>query len=352
MDRKLRILIVDDSPTCREYLKYLFEKDGGFQVVGTARDGLEAVSLALALRPDVITMDVLMPRLDGIQASRRILEKAPIRIVIISDVWNTEEVRQTFAAMEMGVLASVQKPPGPASPGNEAAARQLVRTVKLLAEIPVVHRWKGRERAPAAMASPRPVSAAENVSRRLVVVGASTGGPPVLKTILSRLPANYPLPLLVVQHISPGFLPGMIQWLQKVCALRLRIATHGERLEPGTVYFAPDGTHMVLGDAGEVALYDGPPEHGVRPSVSALFRSVANLCSRDAVAVLLTGMGRDGAQELKTLHDKGALTVAQDEASCVVFGMPGEAVRLGAAQHVLDPEGITDLLLKVVSDSR
>jgi two-component system chemotaxis response regulator CheB len=348
VDRKLKLLIVDDSSTCREYLKYLFEKDGGFQVVGAARDGLEAVRLAERLRPDVITMDINMPVMDGIEASRKILETRPVPIVMVSEVWDSEEVQRAFAAMEIGALAGVQKPAGLGTKDAEESARKLLRTVKLMAEVPVMRRLPSPAVSRSTVTS-KLCCPVEGRNFQVVAMGASTGGPPVLKAILSRLPADYPLPVLVVQHISPGFLTGMVEWLRKVCRVHLRIATDGQRLRPATVYFAPDGFHMEVTGEGTLALRDAPPEHAVRPSVSFLFRSVAKVYGRDAVAVLLTGMGRDGAAELKELRDRGALTVAQNEETSVVFGMPGEAVRLGAARCVLHPAAIGDLLLEAAS---
>ncbi len=343
-----RLLIVEDSPTCREYLRHILERDGGFRVVGTAADGEEAVRMALLLKPDVITMDLHLPRMSGIEASRKILEVLPVPIVVVSDLWETREVQRAFEAMEIGAVAGVQKPAGIGHPDREASARRLVRTVQLMAELPVVRRL------PKTPAPPKKSSAE---SRRnasplrcplsVVAIGASTGGPPVLKEILSHLPASFPAPVVIVQHISPGFLDGMLEWLQRTSALRLRVPVPGEKLEPGTVFFAPDGLHMELEPAGTVRLIDGPPQHGVKPSVSVLFGSVAASYGATAAAVLLTGMGKDGARELGLLREKGSLTVAQNEESCVVFGMPGEAVQRGAAEWVLAPHDIARILLDV-----
>lgn len=348
-----RVLIVDDSMTCREYLRFLLEKEGGFHVVGMAVDGEDAVRKALALKPDLITMDIHMPGMNGIEASRKILEQFSVPIVMVSDVWQTAEVQRAFEAMEIGAVGGVQKPPGLGHPDAELLTRRLVRTVKLLAELPVVRR---RPVASVAKSPSTGVVATECARRhfpqspvRVVAIGASTGGPPVLKDILKVLPSGYPVPILVVQHISPGFLGGMLEWMQRDCAVRLRVGTHGEAVVPGTVYFAPDGTHMAIDASGTLRLTHEAPEHGVKPSVSVLFRSVAAAYGSAAVAVLLTGMGKDGAQELLTLYQKGALTIAQDEASCAVFGMPGEAVRLGAARCVLSPEVIGRVLVEVTA---
>lgn len=180
-------------------------------------------------------------------------------------------------------------------------------------------------------------------------MGASTGGPPVLKEILCRLPVGFSVPVLVVQHISAGFLPGMVEWMQRACEVKLRIAKPGEPAEPGAVYFAPDEVHMEIDGRGIIRFSNEASEHGVKPSVSVLFRSVAASYGAAAVGVLLTGMGKDGAQELLLPRQKGARTVVQDKSSCVVFGMPGEAVRVGAPQWVLQPGEIARLLMELVS---
>jgi len=178
----------------------------------------------------------------------------------------------------------------------------------------------------------------------VVAIGASTGGPPVLKDILSGLERDFPAPILIVQHMAPGFIEGMVEWLDKECGLAIRIASDGQQIRKGVVYFAPDGCHMGMTMAGRIALGDGPVENGVRPSVSYLFRFLADAYGPGAVGVLLTGMGKDGAVELTRMKEKGAITIAQDKESCVVYGMPAEAVKLNGASHVLSPEGITGFL--------
>ncbi len=274
-----RVLIADDSLTCREYLRFLLEKDGGFQVVGVAVDGEDAVRQALALKPDLIAMDIHMPKMNGIEASRKILETLRVPIVMVSDVWQTAEVQKAFEAMEIGAVGGVQKPPGLGHPEAEMFARKLIRTMKLMADLPVVRRTT----RPEAKESPSGGAVSSDcLSRRrlkspvrLIAMGASTGGPPVLKEILHCLPAGFSVPVLVVQHISTGFLPGMVEWMQRECAVRLRIPASGEAVEPGTVYFAPDGVHMGIDPRGMIFFSNERSEHGVKPSVSVLFRTVA-----------------------------------------------------------------------------
>ena len=337
----IKALIVDDSPVARQLLDHILSADPEIRVVGFANDGEEAVELARRTKPDVITMDICMPKLNGYEATRRIMETCPTPIVVVSASWRPEDVDATFRSIEAGAVAVVQKPVGIGHPDYERAAQELVQTVRLMSEVKVITRRprpaqrsktsSTLEAAPTGMVQPK---------TSVVAIGVSTGGPPVLQTVLSLLPQEFPAPILVVQHIASGFLGGMVEWLDRATALSVKIATDGEPLERGHVYFAPDGLHMGVTQAGHVTLSSGPRENSMRPSASFLFRSVAAAFGRSAVGVLLTGMGRDGAEELKLLRDTGAVTVAQDEASSVVYGMPGEAARLGAATHILPPDQV------------
>jgi two-component system chemotaxis response regulator CheB len=184
---------------------------------------------------------------------------------------------------------------------------------------------------------------------RVVAIGASTGGPPVLQQIFSSLPPSFPAPILLVQHISPGFTQGFVDWLNRTATLQARLAVDGERIVPGNIYVAPDGYQMKVDNSGRIVLATEEAENGIRPSISYLFRSVASAFGPKSIGILLTGMGRDGADELKTMRDKGALTIAQDKESSIVYGMPMEAMKLGAAQYSLPPDKIIDMLMKVSS---
>jgi two-component system chemotaxis response regulator CheB len=338
----VRVLVVDDSAVARELLTGLFNADPALQVVGLAADGEAAVAAAQRLLPDVITMDIHLPRLDGFAATRQIMQSCPTRIVMVTASSMPNDVAASFRTLESGALAVLAKPPGPGHPLFGDLARELVRTVKLMAEVKVVRRWAPFRGVPAPATTP----AAADV--RLVAIGASTGGPLVLKSILSLLRSNFSVPIVIVQHISPGFADGFAQWLAQDCGHTVRVAQHGDRAQPGVVYVAPDGAHTKLRAGGQILLSDEPPEHGLRPSVASLFRSVAHCYGAHAIGVLLTGMGRDGAQELKAMRDAGALTIAQDKASSIVYGMPAEAVRLDAADHVLDPPAIAATLNQCV----
>ena len=336
----IRVLVAEDSAVVREYLLYLLDQAAGLQVVGTARDGLDAVEQATRLKPDVILMDVHMPRLNGYDATRRIMEEIPAPIVMISASFNRDEVGMTFEALKAGALTVLEKPAGPDHPLHAEQARQLVETLRLMAEVKVIRRWPRRQTPPA----PR-LDAPLNRRIRIVAVGASTGGPAVIAEILEKLPRGFETPLLLVQHIAPGFVKGLADWLGGQTSLTVKLAEPGEPVRPGTVYVAPDKCQMGVSKDERIRLTNGEAAvDGFSPSASYLFRSVAETYQRSAMGVLLTGMGRDGAAGLLRLREVGGLTVAQDKESSVIFGMPGEAVRLGAAELVLSPEEIAVLI--------
>lgn len=339
----INVLIVDDSATVRQHLKRILEA-GGVRVIGMAGNGEDAVRFVREQKPDVITMDIEMPKMNGLDATRRIMETNPLPIVIVSANYDRNDVEKSFLAMSSGAVAILEKPLGEGHPGYEESVRELVQTVKLMSEVKVVKRWPSYP--PLAKGGRRTEGTVPDFSIdiRLIALGASTGGPPVIQTILSGLPRGYKIPVLVVQHIANGFIEGMVEWLNQTTSLQVKIAVDGEHILPGHVYFAPDDFQMGVRNSGRIALSKSDPENGIRPSVSYLFRSAMNSYGGDMAGVLLTGMGKDGAEELKNLKDKGALTIAQDKDSSVVFGMPGEAVKLEAATYVLPPDKIASTL--------
>jgi two-component system chemotaxis response regulator CheB len=345
--KPVRVLIVEDSAVVRELLVRILSSDAELSVVGTAGDGEEALSAVERHRPDVITMDIHMPRMNGIEATRRVMQTTPTPIVVVSGSVDPEEAATSFGALEAGALAVMQRPEGPMHPDHEQNARELIRMVKLMSEVRVVRRWN-RPQRPVDDSTATPLPAAASGPVAVVAIGASTGGPPVLRTILSGLPREFPVPLLVVQHMVAGFLDGFAGWLGAASAVTVRVATDGEVAVAGCAYLAPDGLQMGIGRNGRISLSLGGPA-GHRPSASVLFRSVAASFGARAVAGLLTGMGRDGVDELKVLRDLGAVTFVQDESSSVVWGMPGEAVKAGAAEWQLSPERIAPALVEFVN---
>ena len=349
----IKVLIVDDSAVVRDFLAYILSSDLDIQVIGTASNGEEAIQAVRVKHPDVVTMDINMPKMDGFEATRMIMETDPLPIVIVSASWDPKEVGKTFRAMEAGALAAVQKPVGVMHPDFKHHAKELIQTVKLMSEVKVIRRrppLKFKKDLP--IMSPIHGPAFGVTEIQAVAIGASTGGPPAIGAILSSLPENFGAPLLIVQHIAPGFSQGFADWLADSCCFPVKIAEQGESPLAGHAYVAPDHFHMGIGLDGRIALSDKAPENGLRPSVSHLFRSVAAAFGKSAVGVLLTGMGKDGANELKLMKEKGAITIAQDEASCVVYGMPAEAINIGAAQYVLPPVKIAAALVAAVNKKR
>ncbi len=336
----IKVLVVEDSAVSQQLLVHLLGKDPGIRVIGTAGNGEEAIAFLAKQKPDVITMDIHMPVLDGIEATRKIMETEPVPIVIVSAVWNPAEVATTFRAMEAGAVALVEKPAGLGHPESQEQARALVQTVKNMAEVRVIRRRGLRPGAGAGGEGAAPPATRPNLRNiQVIVVGASTGGPPALRNLLAHLPPEMTVPILIVQHIAAGFLPGLADWLS-AAGRPVEIAKQGTVPERGHVYLAPDGFQMGLDEHGIITLSSSPIENGLRPSVSYLFRSAAEVHGDRAVGIMLTGMGRDGAQELKLLHDRGAITFAQDRESSVVHGMPGAAIRLDAATYILSPDKI------------
>lgn len=343
----IRVLLVEDSPVARMLLTHVVDSDPRLALAGVAADGEDGVAAAARLRPDVVVMDIHMPKLDGFAAARRIMETCPTRIVMVTASTDPKEVASTFKALEAGALAVLAKPVGPGDPAFAATAAELTETIRLMAEVPVVRRWPRRAEKPAVAVPPSPLVAAA-IPVRVVALGASTGGPLVLQEILSRLPRDLPVPLLIVQHISQGFAEGFAEWLDKSTGYPVRVAAPGEAALAGIAYVAPCGAQMRLRADGRIDLVDAPVEHGLRPAVSYLFRSLAATFGAAAIGVLLTGMGQDGALELQALRAAGAVTIAQDRETSIVFGMPGEAVRLGAAAYVLPPEAIAATLVRLL----
>lgn len=341
----IRVLMVEDSKTVEVALAALIGSDPRLKLIQTVSSGEQALAFLQEHKPDVILMDIHLPGMNGFEATRRIMSTRPVPIVICSATSDTGDVATTFQAIEAGALALAAKPRGPAEGQNDDVGQQLLETLRLMSEVKVVRRW---DRASRGSGAPFRVAPARGgACEQVVAIGASTGGPPVLRTLLAGLPSDFPFPLLVVQHIALGFLPGLAEWLQQSTTLPVHIATHGEPLAPGHVYFAPDGRHLGVDSAGRVALAPSANNEPHCPSAGYLFRAVAEVYGANAIGVLLTGMGRDGASELLLLRDRGATTIAQDKATSVVHGMPGEAIRLGAATHILPAQEIAGLLTRL-----
>ncbi len=348
----IKVLIVDDSTVVRDLLKHIFCSDKEIVVIGEAKDGLEAVDLVSRNRPDVVTMDINMPRLNGFEATRQIMEKTPVPIVIITASWDPNDVGKTWLAMEAGAVAAIEKPRYSNEEDYRKSSENIIDTVKLMSQVKVVRRWSPNRLRNLQSETPTKIHNGLTVRPYgIIAIGASTGGPPVIKQLLEALSSDFPTPIVIVQHIARNFTAGFAEWLNQSTQLRVEVAKHGDRLEPGTVYVAPDGLHLKIDMSNRVVLTNDPPENGLRPSVSYFFRSVAAVFGNKAIGILLTGMGRDGANEMKILRDTGAITVAQDKDSSVVHGMPGEAIKLGGASYIASPDKIAGLLIRLANGS-
>ena len=348
----IKVLVVEDSPTACELLTRILGSDPGITVIATAGDGAEALSAVRREKPDVITMDIHMPKLNGLEATRLIMETDPTPIVIVSDREDLSEVATAFNAMDAGALAVRRRPVGVGHPDHEAMAQDMIQTVKLMSDVKVIRRWPRKRTATATPNLASMGSARDFGKTRIVAIGASTGGPSALESILAALPKDFPVPILIVQHMSAGFITGFARSLANSSSLPIHVATHGELLLPGHVYFAPDEYQMKVERGGKIVLAKDAPEHGLRPSISYLFRAVAEVYGSDSAAGLLTGMGRDGASELRLLKEYGAVTFAQNRESSVVHGMAGEAIKLDAAMLVLPLVKIAEVLTNLVNHRR
>ena len=364
----IRVFLVDDSPLALVMLKRMLATSPDIEVVGTARNGREALAMFERTKPEVICTDYLMPDMDGLALIQETMNVFPRPILVISSTIDPVERHKAFPLLAAGAVDVFAKPT--ADMPFEQSAAELVRKIKLLSGIKVISRRVPMNAANAISsgvvvsrapfpartpdAAPRPLPPPVLQPRkanliRIVAVGASTGGPQVLQTIFTGLPANFPCPVVCVQHISHGFLSGLIDWLASQCQVRVKIADNGEVAKPGTVYFPQENTHLEMDSQGRLIYALTPPVDGHKPSVTATFESVARHYRHSALGVLLTGMGSDGASGLESIMRAGGTTMAQDEASCVVFGMPKQAIQRGAAHFVLPPDEITRSLIRLTA---
>ena len=338
IEMPIRVLVVDDSATVRRLISEALAKDKDLNIVGTAKDGIEAVSLASHLRPDLITMDLNMPRMNGITATEQIMAYYPARILVFSGLL-ASDVDLAFQAISAGAVDIMEKP---ANIRDSKVAEALIGKVKLISKVSVRTHLRGRVQADTAHSQLILSSHATDTkgNARIVAIGASTGGPKALRKILSVIPANFPVGIVIVQHISSGFSTGLAHWLNKESQITVKVAEQGDTVEAGLALIAPHGFHILIQQGGKVRLNKGLPVEGNRPSASVLLSSVAKVYGKKAIGVILTGMGIDGATGLAEVKAAGGQTIVQDEQSSDIFGMPKAAIELGAAEKVLPIEKI------------
>ncbi len=348
---KIRVVVAEDSLTIRRRIVEVLAADERFEVVGEAADGSEAVELCLRLRPDVITVDMAMPVMSGLAATEQIMARCPTPVLIVSASTNRGDLFQTYDALAAGAVDVFEKPRG--DEADEAWERALRSAVRIASHIKVISRPRAQRRA--VTPSPDRRFAREEPPRpspRVVVIGVSTGGPAAVREILRALPPRFPIPILLVIHIGETFGTMLAEWFDGQSPLTVTLARDGDALTAlgeGRVVMAPPGRHLVVRE-GRLRLTDEPERHSCRPSVDVLFNSVAAEPGLHSIAVLLTGMGRDGAEGLLAIRRAGGLTIAQDEETSVVFGMPREAISRGAAERVLPLRQIALALVSAAGD--
>lgn len=347
----IKILIADDSKTETLLLKTLFESVPDFTVVGTAANGKEAVELNRSLNPNIITMDIHMPIMNGLEAIKAIMMDHPVPVVVISSKLESD-LDATYNALDAGALSVLEKPINLNEDEFNKSKNKIISTIRNMAEIRVVKRRFFTHRPKISRRF-----SIENSNKRqyeLIAIGSSTGGPEALKKILEKIPGDFSLPIVIVQHMTRGYINGYTKWLSQYVKLPAKCADNFEKLISGTIYFAPDKHHLVikrLNNSLIAVLENGNSISGFKPSITALMESVANCCKQNAIGILLTGMGNDGAQGLLSLKMAKAHTLIQDKESSIVFGMSGVAVTLGAVDKILPLDDIADYVLSATKQS-
>lgn len=346
-DQDVSLLIVDDSEVARQLLSYIAESDPSIKVVGCVSNGKEALKFVESTTPNVILMDINMPVLNGLEATRRIMGKNPIPIIVCSGEYQSSDVKMSFQAIEAGALAILEKPKGINDPDFGSISKKYIETIKMVSSVKLVTRVASKEASRAAKAMDETDAVALKLKQvSAVAIGASLGGPQTLRSLLLQLKKPFPVPLFVVQHITPGFAAGFANWLNQEAARPVKLAAHMEVAQAGTVYVAPSETQMEVHPGNLIKLV--PNQGGsLNASISHFFRSMAITYKSKAIGIILTGMGRDGVQELLLMKENGAVTLAQSQEGCIMFGMPREAIKIGAATHILGVQEIGPFLNRI-----
>jgi len=345
------VLLVDDSLIALTILSRMLSTSPDIQVVGKARSGREALELIPRLQPAVVCTDLHMPDMDGLELTKEIMARFPRPILVVSAAVHPEDIHNVFSLLEAGAIDVLPKPRGGLAADEQRVTQELVSKIKIISGVVALTR-RPKLSPGLAKSEAGPSSAPVPPRPRIVAIGASTGGPQALRTILAQLPIDFPAPILCVQHISDGFLEGLVEWLANQCAMPVKIAQSGEQPLPGTVYFPQEGTHLEIDKSGRLVCSHTAPVDGHRPAVTATFKSVAEYCGEAAIGILLTGMGSDGAQGMQEIFEAGGITIAQNEETSVVFGMPKQAIARGAVKYVLPVHKIAFMLPELLVAGR
>lgn len=355
-NEKIKILVVDDSRTESLLLKSLLNSEQDMEVIACAKNGKEAIDMLVDLKPDIITMDLQMPIMDGLTATKFIMSHFPVPIVIISSKLSDTKLDMTYLALEAGAVSVVKKPVATIDTKKfDRAKKIIIDTVRSMAEIKVIKRRFNIIPSKPDSSKSFSAKAVLTATKRyeILAIGTSVGGPQALKTIFSKLAETFPLPIVVVQHMTPGFIEGFTKWLNNNTPLTVKIAENHELLKKGFIYFAPDNHHLTVMRSLHgltTILLKGKPVSGFCPSITVLLQSVTQVCNDKAIGVLLTGMGNDGAEGLLEMKKANAHTIVQDEKSCIVYGIGGVAHALGAVDQVVKIDEIAEYLVKITNE--
>jgi two-component system chemotaxis response regulator CheB len=345
----VRLLVVDDSPSIRAVIRAMVEGDAGIRIVGEAGTGGEAVEMARTLRPGVVLMDVQMPGMNGIEATGRIMASQAVPIIAFSAFTWGGEAKASIEMLAAGALDVMAKPDLGGAGAVSDCSRVLRKKIRSASRVAVVRHL--RRAVPMAQGRGEPAGRSDGTRFEVLGVGASTGGPTALRELFSRLPADFPFPILVVQHITAGFISGFVEWLRQHTPLDVRVANEEDRAVPGSILIAPEGRQLEAMPGGAVRATSRKPRGVHLPSADTLLSSLASVYGPTCIGAVLTGMGSDGAAGLLDIRRAGGFTLAQDEETCVVFGMPREAVRRGAVDRSMSPASMAELLRRMAERS-
>jgi len=340
---QIRVLVADDSDLARALICAILLTDREIAIVGEAVNGREAVEKVKVFKPDIVTMDIEMPVLNGLDAIEQIMADHAVPILVVT---TRGDAHTAYAAISKGALDLVVKPDV-----NLEEAHEFIQRIKLLSKIKVITHINGRRSAREKNVVPMPAPTGE-LSDRIVAIASSTGGPEALSVILSALPGSFPCPIVIAQHNSDGFIPGMVEWLRRISGVNVKVAEEGETLLPGTAYVSPSEKNMEITPARKVALIERQLKDIYHPSCDRLLQSVALAYNAKSIGVILTGMGNDGARGMQQIRNAGGATLAQDEKTSIVFGMPKVAIDSGCVDKIVPLDEMSNQILSLIADSR